>query len=72
MEVAQPPREWFEQQQSRPVPIDPEMARGAYIAKGDAKRRRQIELRRIPYDPESGFDAKQIPISWREQRQAQR
>src|SRR5690606_13055888 len=32
----QPPREWFEQQQSRPVPIDPEMARGAYIAKGDA------------------------------------
>ena len=68
----QPPREWFEQQQSRPVPIDPVMARGAYIAKEDANADGKLSFDEYLAIRESGFDARQVPIRWREQRQAQR
>lgn len=68
----QPPREWFEQQQSRPVPIEPEMARGAYIAKGDANADGKLSFDEYLTIRESGFDAKQVPVSWREQRRAER
>ena len=67
-----PPREWFEQQQSRPVPLDPVMARGAYIAKGDANADGKLSFDEYLSIRESGFDAKQIPVSWREQRRAER
>jgi len=67
-----PPREWFEQQQSRSVPIEPLMARGAYIAKGDANADGKLSFDEYLTIRESGFDAKQVPVSWREQRQAQR
>jgi DNA-binding CsgD family transcriptional regulator len=67
-----PPREWFEQQHSRPVPIDPVMAKAAYIAKGDANADGKLSFGEYLAIRESGFDAKQIPISWREQHQPQR
>ncbi len=68
----QPPREWFEQQRSRAVPIDPVMAKGAYIAKGDANADGKLSFDEYLTIRNSGFDAKQIPVSWREQRQALR
>ena len=67
-----PPREWFEQQASRPVPIEPVMARAAYIAKGDANADGKLSFGEYLAVRESGFDAKQVPISWREQRRAAR
>jgi len=67
-----PPREWFEQQQSQAVPMGAEMARGAYIARGDANEDGKLSFHEYLTIRESGFDAKQIPVSWREQRQAQR
>ena len=66
------PREWFEQQASRPVPIEPVMARAAYIAKGDANADGKWSFDEYLAVRESGFDAKQVPVSWREQHQAQR
>jgi DNA-binding CsgD family transcriptional regulator len=65
-----PPREWYEQG-SQPVPIEPVMARAAYIAKGDANADGKLSFDEYLAVRESGFDAKQVPISWREQRQAQ-
>ena len=44
-------------------PLEPAMAKAAYIAKSDADARRQAELRRVPGVPESGFDAEQVPVS---------
>ena len=67
-----PPREWFEQQRSRPVPLDPVMAGGAYIAKGDPNAAGKLSFDEYLTIRNSGFDAKQVPISWREQRQARR
>lgn len=67
-----PPREWFEQQQSRPVPIEPVMARGAYIAKGDTNADGKLSFDEYLAIRGSGFDAKQVPIRWREERRAQR
>jgi hypothetical protein len=66
-----PPREWLEQQ-SRPVPLDPAMAKAAYIAKSDADADGKLSFDEYLAFRNSGFDAKQVPISWREQRQAQR
>lgn len=66
-----PPREWFEQQHSRPVPLGPEMAKGAWIAKGDANADGKLSFNEYLTIRESGFDAKQVPISWREQRRAE-
>jgi DNA-binding CsgD family transcriptional regulator len=67
-----PPREWYEQQEFRPVPIEPVMARAAFIAKGDANADGKLTFDEFLARRESAFDAKQVPISWREQRQAQR
>ena len=67
-----PPREWFEQQQSQAVPLGADMARGAYIARGDANEDGKLSFDEYLTIRNSGFDAKQIPVSWREQRQAQR
>jgi DNA-binding CsgD family transcriptional regulator len=67
-----PPREWFEQHESRPVPIEPVMARAAYIAKGDSNADGKLSFDEYLAFRDSGFDAKQVPIRWREQRQAQR
>lgn len=66
----QPPREWFEQQRSRAVPLDPTMARAAYIANGDANEDGKLSFDEYLTIRNSGFDAKQVPLSWREQRQA--
>ena len=66
------PREWFERQASRPVPIEPVMARAAYIAKGDANADGRLSFDEYLAIRESGFDAKQVPVSWREQRRAER
>jgi DNA-binding CsgD family transcriptional regulator len=67
-----PPREWLEQQQTRPVPLDPVMAKAAYIAKGDANADGKLSFDEYMTIRNSGFDAKQVPVSWREQRQARR
>jgi DNA-binding CsgD family transcriptional regulator len=67
-----PPREWFEQQKSRPVPLEPVMARAAYIAKGDANADGKLSFGEYLAMRESGFDAKQVPLKWREQRQTER
>jgi len=67
-----PPREWFEQHASRPVPIEPVMARAAYIARGDANADGKLNFDEYLSNRESSFDAKQVPIEWREQRQARR
>ena len=67
----QPPREWFEQQRSRAVPLDPVMARAAYIANGDANADGKLSFDEYLTIRNSGFDAKQIPVSWRERRRAQ-
>jgi hypothetical protein len=66
-----PPREWLEQQ-SRRVPLDPVMAKAAYIAKSDADSDGKLSFDEYLAFRNSGFDAKQVPVSWREQRQAQR
>lgn len=65
-----PPREWFEQQRSRAVPLDSVMARAAYVAQGDADADGKLSFGEYLAIREAGFDAKQIPISWREERQA--
>jgi DNA-binding CsgD family transcriptional regulator len=67
-----PPREWYEQQPSRPVPLGPDMARGAWIARGDANEDGRLSFDEYLTIRESGFDAKQVPVSWREQREARR
>ena len=67
-----PTREWIEQQQSRAVPLDPVMARAAYISQGDANADGRLSFDEYLAIREAGFDAKQVPISWREQRQARR
>jgi DNA-binding CsgD family transcriptional regulator len=67
-----PPREWFEQQQSRPVPLDPAMARAAYVSQGDENADGKLSFDEYLTIRNAGFDAKQVPVSWREQRQAQR
>ena len=67
-----PPRKWFEQQQSQAIPIGADMARAAYIARGDANEDGKLSFDEYLTIRNSGFDAKQIPVSWREQRQAQR
>lgn len=67
-----PPREWFERQQSRSVPIEPVMARAAYIAKGDVNADGKLSFDEYLAFRDSGFDAKKVPVRWREQRQAQR
>jgi DNA-binding CsgD family transcriptional regulator len=66
-----PPREWLEQQ-SRRVPLEPAMAKAAYIAKSDADADGKLSFDEYLAFRESGFDAKQVPVSWREQRQARR
>lgn len=66
-----PPREWLEQQ-SRRVPLDPVMAKAAYIAKSDADADGKLSFDEYLAFRNSGFDAKQVPVSWREQRQARR
>ena len=66
-----PPREWLERQKSRPVPLDPVMARAAYIARGDTNADGRLTFDEYLTIRNSGFDAKQVPVSWREQRQAQ-
>jgi DNA-binding CsgD family transcriptional regulator len=65
-----PPREWLEQ--SRRVPLDPVMAKAAYIAKSDSDADGKLSFDEYLAFRESGFDAKQVPVSWREQRQARR
>ena len=66
------PREWLERQQTRPVPLGPVMAKAAYIAKGDANEDGKLSFDEYLTIRYSGFDAKQVPVSWREQRQAKR
>ena len=66
------PREWFEQQQTRAVPLDPVMAKAVYIAKGDANADGKLSFDEYMTIRNSGFDAKQVPISWRNERRAQR
>ena len=68
----QPPREWFEQQRSRAVPLDPVMAKAAYIANGDANADGKLSFDEYLAIRDAGFDATQIPISWREQHRTQR
>jgi DNA-binding CsgD family transcriptional regulator len=65
------PREWLEQQ-SRPVPLEPAMAKAAYIAKSDADGDGKLSYDEYLAFRNSGFDAKQVPISWREAREARR
>jgi DNA-binding CsgD family transcriptional regulator len=67
-----PTREWIEEQQSKAVPLDPVMAKAAFIANGDANADGKLSFDEYLTIRNSGFDAKQIPVSWREQRQAQR
>ncbi len=67
-----PTREWIEQQQSRAVPLDPVMAKAAYISQGDANADGKLSFGEYMTIRNAGFDARQIPISSREQRQAQR
>jgi DNA-binding CsgD family transcriptional regulator len=67
-----PPREWYEQQPSQPVPLRPDMARGAWIARGDANEDGKLSFDEYLTIRESGFDSKQVPIRWREQREARR
>jgi hypothetical protein len=67
-----PTREWIEQQQSRAVPLDPVMARAAYISQGDANADGKLSFDEYLAIRNSGFDARQVPVSWREQRQARR
>lgn len=64
-----PPREWFEQEEFRPVPIEPVMARAAYIAKGDTNADGKLSYDEYLGQRASGFDAKLVPIKWREQRE---
>jgi DNA-binding CsgD family transcriptional regulator len=68
----QPTREWIEQQQSRAVPLDPVMARAAYISQGDTNADGKLSFDEYLTIRNRGFDAKQVPVSWREQRQARR
>jgi len=68
----QPPREWFEQQRTRPVPLDPVMARAAYIAQGDANADGKLSFDEYLTIRKADLNAKRVPISWREQRQARR
>src|SRR5690606_13573730 len=67
-----PPREWFEQQRSQAVPLGADMARAAFIARGDGNEDGKLSFDEYLTIRNSGFDAKQIPVGWREQRQAQR
>lgn len=67
-----PPREWFEQQEFKPVPIEPVMARAAYIAQGDSNADGKMSFDEYLAGREKAFDAKQAPIKWREERQASR
>lgn len=67
-----PTREWIERQRSKAVPLDPVMARAAYISQGDANADGKLSFDEYIAIREKGFDAKQIPVSWRAQRQAQR
>ena len=66
------PREWIEQQASKPVPLEPVMARAAYISKGDTNADGKLSFEEYLAFRNSGFDAKQVPVSWRESRQAAR
>ena len=66
------PREWLEQQQTRAVPLDPVMARAAYISQGDANADGKLSFDEYLTMRNAGFDAKLVPVSWREQRQARR
>ena len=59
-----PPREWFEQQRSRPVPLDPVTAKAAYIAQGDANADGKLSFDEYLAIRNAGFDAKQVPVSW--------
>ena len=68
----QPPREWFEQQRTQPVPLDPVMARAAYIAQGDANADGKLSFDEYLTIRKADLNAKRVPISWREQRQARR
>jgi DNA-binding CsgD family transcriptional regulator len=67
-----PTREWIEQQQSRAVPLDPLMARAAYISQGDANADGKLSFDEYLTIRNRGFDARQVPVSWREQHQQQR
>ncbi|HSG35088.1 MAG TPA: hypothetical protein VLA37_11170, partial [Sphingomonadaceae bacterium] len=67
-----PPREWFEQQEFRPIPIEPVMAKAAFIAKGDSNADGKLSFDEYLVQRASGFDAKLVPIKWREQRRALR
>ena len=67
-----PTREWIEQQQSTAVALDPVMARAAYISQGDANADGKLSFDEFLAVRNAGFDAKQIPLSWREQRQPRR
>jgi hypothetical protein len=48
------------------------MAKAAYIAKSDADADGKLSYDEYLAFRNSGFDAKQVPVSWREQRQGQR
>jgi DNA-binding CsgD family transcriptional regulator len=67
-----PPREWLEQQASRAVPVEPVIARAAYIARADADADGKLSFDEYLAGREAGFDGKQVPVIWREQRLAGR
>ena len=48
------------------------MAKAAYIAKSDADADGKLSFDEYLAIRNAGFDAKQVPISWRDQRQARR
>jgi DNA-binding CsgD family transcriptional regulator len=67
-----PPREWYQQQEFKPVPIEPVMAKAAFIAKGDSNADGKLSFDEYLAQRASGFDGKLVPIKWREERQARR
>jgi DNA-binding CsgD family transcriptional regulator len=67
-----PTREWIEEQQSKAVPLDPVMAKAAFISQGDANADGKLSLDEYLAMRNAALDAKQVPVSWREQRQARR
>jgi hypothetical protein len=54
------------------VPLDPVMARAAYISQGDTNADGKLSFDEYLAIRNSAFDARQVPVSWREQRQARR
>jgi DNA-binding CsgD family transcriptional regulator len=65
-----PPPEWFEQQEFRPLPVEPDMARAAFLAQYDSNADGKVNLDEYRARVEPNTMRSGLPKRWLEERRA--